>query len=106
MTAFSFSWQSDHLIASPQCPAAGSDMSKLPGFSGPILIGTGAAAYTFVDLILDCSFNSFPPVRFHVDWNVALPGGLCGPSQPQPFTVPFDVFFCFISWIPVRILVT
>src|SRR5262245_19760607 len=90
--AFSFSWQSDHLIASPTCPVPGFDMSKLPGFSGPMLTGTGAAAYTFVDIVLDCTPTSYPPIAFHVDWNVATPGGLCG---PQPNILAFTNYFNF-----------
>jgi hypothetical protein len=93
-TAFSFSWQSDHLIASPQCPAASEDISKLPGFSGPMLSGTGAAAYTFVDIVLVCALQpEFLPLQIRVDWNVATPSGLCV-SQP-PFTLPFYVSFLY-----------
>lgn len=90
--AFSFSWQSDQLITSPTCPAPSFDMSKLPGFSGPMLTGTGAAAYTFVDIVLDCTPTSYPPIAFHVDWNVATPSGLCG---PQPIILAFTNYFNF-----------
>jgi hypothetical protein len=90
--AFSFSWQSDQLITSPTCPAPSFDMSKLPGFSGPMLAGTGAAAYTFVDIVLDCTPSSYPPITLHVDWNVATPSGLCG---PQPIILAFTNYLNF-----------
>lgn len=93
-TAFSFSWQSDHLLASPQCPATDADISKLPGFSGPMLTGTDAAAYTFVDIVLVCSLQpELLPLQIRVDWNVATPRGLCV-SQP-PFTLPFFALFLY-----------
>ena len=92
--AFSFSWQSDQLLASPQCPAAGADISKLPGFSGPKITGTGAAAYTFIDIVVTCSTNvPFSPLQIQVDWNVATPRGLC--VFRPPFTLPFYSSFIF-----------
>jgi hypothetical protein len=92
--AYSFFWESDHLVASPQCPAADDDISKLPGFSGPMLTGTGVAAYSFLDIVLVCTAQpNFLPLQIRVDWNVATPSGLCV-SQP-PFTLPFYALFIY-----------
>jgi hypothetical protein len=59
-----------------------------------MLTGTGAAAYTFVDIILDCTHYPVP-IAFHVDWNVVTPTGpYC---NSQPLTFPFGTYYNFFS---------